>query len=184
MSGEHTRKYSGLAMALHWLVALAVIVSWLITQWADTAATREARLEIMGNHFALGVLIWLAVLLRFVHRLRTPPPPSNPAYSEGERALAKLAHLLIYALLLTMPLVGWFAMSKYGSSISVFGMVEIPPLPLEPDPETAAAVFERHALAGKVLLVAIALHILASLKHTIIDGDGNIFRMLPFDKSG
>jgi cytochrome b561 len=161
MSGEHTRKYSGLAMALHWLVALAVIVSWLITQWADTAATREARLEIMGNHFALGVLIWLAVLLRFVHRLRTPPP-----------------------LLLTMPLVGWFAMSKYGSSINVFGMVEIPPLPLEPDPETAAAVFERHALAGKVLLVAIALHILASLKHTIIDGDGNIFRMLPFDKSG
>ena len=47
-------KYSGLAMLLHWLVFVAVIVSWRIAEGAEEAATREARGEIMANHFALG----------------------------------------------------------------------------------------------------------------------------------
>lgn len=37
-----------------------------------------------------------------------------------------------------------------------------------------------HAVAGTTLLVLIAVHVLATLKHTFIDKDGTIFRMLPF----
>ena len=37
-----------------------------------------------------------------------------------------------------------------------------------------------HGAAGITLLVIIAVHVLATLKHTFIDKDGTIFRMLPF----
>lgn len=180
MTAHHNRKYSGVAMTLHWLVAIAVIATIIVTQVAEDAPTREARGEIMANHFALGVIIFALVLARFVWRMVNPPPPQNPAHAGWERALAKITHLAIYAFLLMMPLAGWYAMSKYGSGLNVFGLFEVPPLPVEPDPEAAGEIFEIHELAGKILIGLIALHILGALKHTIVDKDGTIFRMLPF----
>lgn len=167
-------------MALHWLVAVAVIANWRIAEAAEHAATQEARSAVMGNHFALGVVIFIAVVLRFALRTgRGVPPPQN-GHATWERVLAKAVHYLFYALLLVMPLAGWLAMSKYGSPISVWGLVEIPPLPVAPDPEGAKAIFEQHATAGTVLLALIVVHVLGTLKHTLLDKDGNLFRMLPF----
>jgi cytochrome b561 len=47
----------------------------------------------------------------------------------------------------------------------------------------AEAVFEAHATVGKILVYLMFLHIAAALKHTLIDRDGNLFRMLPFGKA-
>lgn len=179
-SGAVGARYSGVAMALHWLVAAAVIANWRIAETAEHAGSAEARSQIMGNHFALGVLIFIAVILRFAWRKSKGVPPPQSGHADWERALAKLVHYLFYALLLVMPLAGWLAMSKYGSPISLWGIVEIPPLPVASDPEGAKAIFEQHATAGTVLLGLIAVHILGMLKHTLIDRDGNLFRMLPF----
>jgi cytochrome b561 len=180
--GQKT-KYSGLAMALHWLVGIAVIVSWRIAEAAEAAPTRELRSEIMGNHFALGVVIFSLVALRFVWRMLSPPPPPSPHHAAWERVLARVTHGLIYTLLLVMPLAGWFAMSKYGAGISLWGAIEVPPLPVAPDDKIAEQVFETHAVAGTILLVLIAVHVLGTLKHTLIDRDGTIFRMLPFGEA-
>jgi cytochrome b561 len=42
------------------------------------------------------------------------------------------------------------------------------------------AIFELHGVAGTVLLGLVVIHVLGTLKHTLIDKDGNLFRMLPF----
>ena len=180
--GQKT-KYSGLAMALHWLVGVAVITSWRIAETAEGAPTRELRGEIMGNHFALGVVIFALVLLRFGWRMVNPPPPPSLRHAAWERVLARVTHGLIYTLLLVMPLAGWFAMSKFGNGISVWGLIEIPPLPVAPDEKLAEQIFETHAVAGTILLVLIAVHVLGTLKHTLIDKDGTIYRMLPFGEA-
>lgn len=179
-SGADGARYSGVAMALHWLVAIAVIANWRIAEAGEHAASQQARSEIMGNHFALGVLIFVVVLARFVWRKSKGVPPPQSGHADWERALAKLVHYLFYALLLVMPLAGWLAMSKYGAPISLWGIVDIPPLPVAPDPDGAKAIFGQHATAGTVLLGLIVVHILGTLKHTLIDRDGNLFRMLPF----
>jgi cytochrome b561 len=180
MSLDTKAKYSGLAMTLHWLVGIAVIVTWRIAEAAEHAPSREARSEIMGNHFALGVVIFMLVATRFIWRQLNPPPPQLPNHAGWERVLAKTTHLTMYALLLVMPLAGWFAMSLYGSPISVWGVVEVPTLPVAENPDLAGQIFDVHAIAGTTLLVLIAIHVLATLKHTFIDKDGSIFRMLPF----
>jgi cytochrome b561 len=182
MSLNRKTRYSGLAMALHWLVGVAVIVSWRIAEAAEHAPNREARSEIMGNHFALGVVIFVLVAIRFTWRQVNAPPAPMPGHAGWERMLARGAHLGMYTLLLVMPLAGWFAMSSYGSPISLWGVAEVPVLPVPENPELAGTIFDIHAIAGTTLLVLIAVHVLATLKHTLIDKDGTLFRMLPFGK--
>ncbi|OZA94573.1 cytochrome b [Altererythrobacter sp. H2] len=180
MARSTETRYSGVAMSLHWFITIAVIANWRIAEAAEHAANQEARSAVMGNHFALGVLIFLAIVFRFAWRAGKGVPPPQSGHAPWERVLARTVHYLFYILLMVMPLAGWLAMSKYGSPINVWGIVEIPPLPVAADPDGAKAIFEQHATAGTVLLGLIVVHVLGTLKHTLIDKDGNLFRMLPF----
>src|SRR5690606_8539586 len=112
----------------------------------------------------------------FVHA----PPPLAAHLSTWERVLAKTTHTLFYALLIVMPLAGWTAMSSFGRGVSVWGLFELPPLPISENMDRGMAIFDAHATAGLVLPVLIAIHVLGTLKHTLIDKDGNLFRVLPF----
>jgi cytochrome b561 len=62
----------------------------------------------------------------------------------------------------------------------VFGAFSLPPLPLSPDKDMAKAIFEAHGVVGAILVYLMFLHIAGTLKHTLLDRDGNLFRMLPF----
>lgn len=173
-------RYSRVAMLLHWLIAIAVIAQWRIAESAEQAASEAAGRAIMANHFSLGVTTLILVLLRLGWRLVRPNPPLAAHLATWERVLSKTTHTMFYVLLIVMPLAGWLAMSKYGSPVSVWGLFALPPLPVAPDPAGAKAIFGTHATAGIVLLGLLALHVLGTLKHTLIDRDGNLFRMLPF----
>ncbi len=180
MSETSGKRYSGVAMLIHWLLFIAVIANWRIAEAGEHAATQEAKSEIMSNHFSIGVIIFGLVLLRLIWRFVSPPPPLADHLANWERVLAKVTHTAFYVLLIVMPLAGWYAMSKYGAPISVFDLFAVPPLPVAADPEGASAIFDQHALAGKVLLALIVIHVLGVLKHTFVDKDGNLYRMLPF----
>lgn len=180
MNGSSGHRYSGVAMVLHWLLAIGVIAQWRIAESAEHAASREAAGEIMSKHFSLGVTLLILVLLRLAWRLVSPNPPLAAHLATWERWLAKITHTLFYVLLIAMPLAGWLAMSRYGEQVDVWGIFTMPRLPVAEDAENAKAIFEVHATSGLVLLIVTAIHILGTLKHTLIDRDGNLFRMLPF----
>jgi len=180
MSLNARTKYSGLAMLLHWLIAVLVIVQWQVAVAAEAAPDKEAAGQIMGNHFALGVVIFLVVALRLVWRQVSPPPPPLASHAPWERIFARIVHLTFYALLLVMPLAGWIAMSTFGETISVWGLFELPALPVPQNPTLGETIFELHGAAGIALLVLAAIHALAALKHAFVDKDGTLYRMLPF----
>ena len=79
-----------------------------------------------------------------------------------------------------MPLAGWLAMSSFGIPVNVWGLFEMPVLPVSESPERGETIIGIHATAGMVMVVLLVIHILGTAKHTFIDRDGNIFRMLPF----
>lgn len=167
-------------MALHWLLAIGVIAQWRLAVAGENAPSDEAGSAIMANHFSLGIVVMLVALARLAWRLVRPNPPLAADLAAWERWLAKVTHTLFYVLLIGMPLAGWYAMSKYGTGVDVFGLFALPALPVATDPEGAGDVFGFHAAAGIALLVLAAIHVLGALKHTLIDRDGNLFRMLPF----
>jgi cytochrome b561 len=180
MSLNAKTKYSGFAMLLHWLIAVLVIVQWRISEAAEEAATREAGAAIMGNHFALGVVIFIVVAVRLAWRQMSPPPAPVLGHAPWERTFARLVHFAFYAFLLVMPVAGWIALSTFGEPISVWGLFQLPALPVPQNPALGETIFELHGASGITLLVLIVLHALAALKHTFVDKDGTLFRMLPF----
>lgn len=176
---QEAKRYSGVAMLLHWLIAVAVIVNWRIAEAAENLPREEAS-AIMSNHFALGMTILILTVLRLAWRLVHRPPPLADTLAGWEKILARVTHTVFYVLLIGLPLGGWFAGSSFGSSIDMWGAFTIPALPVPENPELGKSVFELHATGGKAMLILIGLHILGALKHMFIDKDGNLWRMLPF----
>ena len=176
-------KYSTAAMVLHWLIAAGVIANWLIRRTAKATESEEAARAIMSNHFSIGVTLWfLAIALLIVHFTGGKAPLASHL-ATWERWLARIVHTLFFILLLVMPFGAWSAMSQYGAPISWFGLISIPPLPMVVDPEAAKEAFEGHGMAGRILLGLLVIHVLGTLKHTLIDKDGNLYRMLPFGEA-
>ena len=136
----------------------------------------------MANHFALGMIILVLTVLRVAWRLVHRPPPLAAHLKSWEVALARVTHGIFYILLISLPLMGWVAMSAYGQAIDMFGMFDWPALPIGADPDAAGAVFDIHAVLGKAMILLIGLHLLGVIKHTVFQRDGNLFRMLPFGK--
>jgi cytochrome b561 len=172
-------RYSPVARALHWLIAILVIVNWRIVE-ATEGLPRAERIEIMGKHMALGIVILVLVLLRLGWRLAHKPPELSAALKPWERVLAKTVHAIFYVLLIGMPLAGWLASSFIGRGVDIFGLFTLPALPVAANPDIGKEIFEIHGTFGTILLILIAVHVLGSLKHTFIDKDGNLFRMLPW----
>jgi cytochrome b561 len=179
MNENARTRYSPLAMLLHWAIAILVIINWRAAEAAEHASKADGE-KIMGNHFAFGVIILVLAIAHLIVRFTSPRPPLARHLKPWEAVLAKVTHALLGLLVILLPLMGWTAMSFYGQSISVFGAFSLPPLPLSPDKDMAKAIFEAHGVVGAILVYLMFLHIAGTLKHTLLDRDGNLFRMLPF----
>ena len=182
MTDTAARRYSTGAMIFHWVIAVAVIVNWRIAESAEHAEAVEDKVAIFADHKALGILILILTLGRLAWRWTHPVPPLPSDTAKWEAVLARTVHIIFYVLLIGLPLGGWYANSLSGREIDMFGMFTIPPLPVGEDSEAAKAIFGLHASGGKAFLILIALHVLGALKHTFVDKNGGIFRMLPFGK--
>ncbi len=175
------RRYSTGAMIFHWLIALAVIVNWRIAEAAEHASRVDA-MQYFANHKALGITILLLTLGRLAWRWTHPVPPLPVDLARWEKVLARSVHIIFYVLLIGLPLGGWLANSFTGRTVEMFGLFTIPPLPVGENEGLGDTVFDAHALGGQIFIYLIGLHILGALKHTFIDRNGGIFRMLPFGK--
>jgi hypothetical protein len=106
-------RFAPAARALHWLMAVLIVAMLFIG--VGMVATVSARHEwLLAIHKPLGIAILLLAVVRLAVRLRHPPPPL-PADLPGWQALAaKASHVLLYALMLFLPLLGWAMISAAG----------------------------------------------------------------------
>jgi cytochrome b561 len=174
---EDTR-YTNVAIALHWLIALAVLgligLGWYM---ADIPKGTPERTYWFNLHKSIGVTVGVLVLVRLLWRLTHRPPPLPLSMSRWEAAAARLNHAVLYACLLIMPITGFVAsnFSKFG--VKYFGL-QIGPLFPESQ-ATRDALQEVHELVSYVLVALVVLHVLAALKHLLMDRDKVFQRMLP-----
>lgn len=176
-------KYSLVAMAFHWVIAIAVIWNWRIAEAAEHAASREEASAIMVDHKALGITILALTLGRLAWRLMHQVPPLPQSIPGWERVAARTLHIIFYVLLVGLPLGGWLANSYFGNVIDWFGVFSIPALPVGENPDVGKAIFGLHKTGGTVMLYLIALHVLAAFWHSLPGKGGGIMRMLPFGRT-
>lgn len=176
-------RYSRGAIVLHWLIAVLIILN-VIAAFVSEDMSKADRAIVMGNHKAIGIAILLLTVVRIVWRLMHKAPPLLETLKAWEAALARVVHAGFYFLMLAVPLTGWAMSSAYskGKPVSMFGLFDMPALPVGSDEPTADMFHELHEILAFVMIGLFLLHVGAALKHHFVDKDGTARRMVPWLK--
>jgi cytochrome b561 len=177
MSPTTATRYTGIAIALHWLLALAILGSLGMGLYMAGLPFSPQRLKFYSWHKWAGVTILVLSALRLLWRLAHRPPPDLPMPIWQARA-AHLTHGLLYLAFFAVPLLGWAYSSAAGYPVVWFGVLPLPDfVPVsKPLAETLKGL---HALAAYGLAALIAAHIAGALKHHFLDRDSLLARMRP-----
>lgn len=177
-----TARYGGVAISLHWSIAILIVVAfylgWIMT---DIPGFTPAKLRYFSWHKWIGVTVFALSIYRLSWRVINSPPSLPETVSAWQKIGANAVHGVLYALMLAIPVTGYFYSSASGIQVVYLGIV---PLPVVIGPNEALKVFLRisHVSLNYVLLALVVLHVMAALKHHLVDRDGLLTRMLPFVK--
>jgi len=172
-------RYSMGAIVLHWLIAILIILNF-IAAWISDDMPKAEKMQVMANHKAFGMTILVLTLVRIGWRLAYKAPPFEASLQVWEVAVAKVVHVLFYVLMLAIPLTGWAMASVGGHPVGWFGLFSFPALPVGSDRATGGTFHEMHEVLAWAMLVLLALHIAATIKHMFFDHDGTAARISPF----
>jgi cytochrome b561 len=168
-------RFSDLQRALHWLIAIMVLAQLFIG--LSMATTLQPRfLTLISIHKPLGIAILALALLRLGVRLRLGAPPLPDDLPRAQVLAAKLSHVVLYALLIAMPLVGWGMQSAGGYPVVLYGSLHLPAI-LPHDDQLHAILRMTHIVLAYIFFVTILLHVAAALFHALIRRDG-VFRAM------
>ena len=171
------RAYGPTAKFFHWTTAgfllAQCLVGWLMPDIKRGMSPGAA----MNLHLSIGAVLLALVIIRYAWRLANPTPldASGPPW---QRSAAEAVHLLIYALLVAVMVTGWTYASMRGWSVTLLGILPLPPLVAQGS-ELGRAIGHLHGPLVWAFLAAIALHVLAALTHRVMFGDDVLRRMLP-----
>ena len=175
---ETPSRYGLIAILLHWLVAVLIAAAFALgVVMVDIPGLTPTKLRYFSWHKWLGVTVLGLAALRLLWRWWRGAPPPVPMPLWQQRA-SSLGHALLYVLMFTVPLSGYFYSLAAGVPVVYLGIWPLPVL-MEADPTLKPILKELHGALVYVMLTIIIVHILAALKHQLIDRDGVLKRMLP-----
>ncbi len=168
--------FAPLARLLHWLMALMIIAMLFIG--AGMAASVSERHEWLLNlHKPLGIAILLLVVVRLFVRFSTRQPPLPADLPAVQVLAAKLSHVLLYALMFILPVVGWAMISAAGDPVMISSSLQLPSI-VPANPTTFAFLRKAHTYLAYLLFLTVLLHLAAALFHGWIRRDGVLQSML------
>lgn len=181
-----TRRYTSVAIALHWAISVLLIGNILLG-WNMHDADKRPIEVLWQLHKSIGITVLILTLARIGWRLINPPPPLPDDMAPLEKLGSHVVHFAFYAVMIGLPLSGWILVS--GSPFSVptvlYGVVSWPHLPVLPD----LAMSSREALYGPLenihgflawgVFALLALHVVGALKHEFGDEEGVFKKMIP-----
>jgi cytochrome b561 len=171
----NTKHFVGIARLLHWLMAAMILTMLFIgVGMVSTVSVWHDRL--VGLHKPLGIAVLILVLLRIAVRLLHRAPPLPADLSPLMKLGAHLSHLLLYALMVAMPLIGWAMLSAGGYPIKLFGSTYLPSM-LAANPVVFARLHLAHTWLAYLLFATVMAHFAAALFHGLVRRDGVLSSM-------
>jgi cytochrome b561 len=162
---------------LHWLTVICVVMAAAFILTRDQLDGRAVRLWLLEGHRHFGLFVLALFVIRVVVRLRAGKLPPVGDAPWPMRVAAGLTHIALYALLVTLPLLGWALSSAQGKPVHLFGATL--PNVVAADEDLADSLQAWHLDAAWVLLGLVCLHIAAALWHHFVMRDGTLRRMWP-----
>ena len=176
--GNTERSWGAVQRTLHWTLAVMVLGQLLVGDiMFFTSPARVPNLWYFV-HPTVGILIGVAMLLRFAWREANPIPAVPEDVSVGKQALSQITHYAFYFLLICNPIVGYLLVGALGERVHFFTL----PLPnaLGKSAFYEGFYFWMHLAFGGAIVGLFLLHAAAALQHEFLKRDNVLRRMLGF----
>ncbi len=176
--------YTAVAKSLHWLIALLIFIQFPLGWFMDSLSGLQ-KFQAFNWHKSIGITVLALMALRLVWRLLCPVPTLPSSMPKLERIAAHLGHFALYVVIFLVTLAGWSMISASDKPSVLFQSFPFPMIPWlhslsAEDKKAYAHLFgEAHEFLGYLLLMFIAIHVAAALRHAFLLKDGILARMLP-----
>ena len=168
-----------IAKLFHWgMAALIGYQLWL--GWrAEELPLSPQKLDLFITHKSIGLTLLLLVFLRLAWRGIKARPPHPPGSSAIERRLADWGHRLLYALMIAIPVSGWWVSDTSRIPFKLYNSIRLPSF-MDADKASSELAADVHEALIIVLAALLVVHVLAALRHQFILKDNSLKRMLPW----
>jgi cytochrome b561 len=155
---ESKTGYSGLQIAIHWIVALLILGAFLTREGMGRALSQRIQQDLSGFdgatlHTIFGGAAFAFILVRIVVRLKNGAPEHHG--KPFEQMAVIWGHRLLYLLMIVVPALG--AASWYGKM---------------------GDLGDLHEIAGKAMFVVVAGHVAMAIYHHVVKKDGTLTRII------
>lgn len=178
MSDAAASRYTSIAIALHWAIALLLgFMIWLGWNMDDN----EARYQL---HKSIGITVLFLALARLAWRFANPPPPLPEGMPSIEKTASHAVHVAFYVLMIGIPIAGWLlvSISPFQVSTVLYDTVSWPHLPF-PEGWKSEDLYEIveniHGKGAWLVIILLGLHVAGAVKHELGAEEGVLKRMLP-----
>jgi cytochrome b561 len=165
--------YSPVSVALHWSIALLILlniaIGWLMENSGPAVPTLP-----FDAHQAIGLTVLALSVVRLGWRIGHPWPPLPEAMKGWEKALARFTHFAFYVIMIGVPLLGWATVSAIPGAAGI-----APDLPVPESKEMVERLGSLHGAGVWAAIVLVVLHVAGALKHTFLDRNRVLDRMIP-----
>jgi len=171
-----TDRYDPGAIRFHWLMAVLIVVVGVLGLLHDSWPKGTQSFWI-NLHALVGLLVWALLMARFWWRRWHPPPALPPEAGELSRRLSRPVHLLMYALLFVIPILGIVTFIWHGRVFD-FGLFKVD-FGVQKNRAIFSPTEDIHGYLAYALFTVAGLHALAALWHQFVRRDGVLSRMWP-----
>lgn len=175
MNTTASTRYTRIAIALHWLIAVLIVANFALA-WGSEDLAKETRGMMMGYHKSIGLSVLVLSFVRLFWRLSHKAPPYLPSVSALEAKAATATTWGFYILMIVIPITGWMMVSTGQYPLTYFNIFAVPKLPI--GKPLGDFGHESHEVLAFVFLALLGLHVLGALKHRLVDKDGTLQRMM------
>lgn len=189
-----TERYNAVAIALHWLIAAAIVLNLCTGYWIAQVTGRDPKLAtpfvrmVLDTHMLVGLGVLGLGLVRLGWRLANRPP-ALPAMHAFLGFSARLTHVFFYVAMIAIPTAGalFVGVARRYIPASIFPDISYPTdriphfAPTAPHDfrELLALFLDTHTWLAWSTAALLVIHVGAALLHHIWYRDDVLTRMLP-----
>jgi superoxide oxidase len=171
------QRYGWLTISLHWLMLVLFAAAYATMEFKSLFAKGTAPREAMAAwHYMIGLSVFALVWMRLVARLMDGNPAIEPPLPAWQSRLGTIMRWALYALMISMPLLGWLALNAKGTPVALLGY-DVPVL-IGKSQAAARVLKDIHEVVGRAGYLLIGLHVAAALFHHYGRRDNTMRRML------
>jgi cytochrome b561 len=167
-------EYGIISKLLHWLSAILLLIQIPLGFYLVDLDFGEERLTIENIHIIIGLSIFYLVIIRLLSKIFNPTPKLDPGIFKGQKFIAKLNHILLYAAILAITISGILKKLFNGETLVIF----FKEIKIQDNFTLADQFYNIHIFSNYSIIALITLHIFAVIVHKLFFNENLLKKIL------